>query len=299
MAWPNNARASNYIVTAVDWNEISTALQTWGGNTDAAGWALNNLGSAAFKGATSGTTTVQAAAIASGTLTLPAATDTLVGKATSDVFTNKTISGASNSLTNIGNSSLTNSAVTVNGSAISLGASGTVTANTPNVLTIGTGLSGTSFNGSAAITIAIDSTVATLTGTQTLTGKTISGASNTLSNIGNAALTNSSVTINGTAVSLGGSITVGGTAYSAQATSFTAAVNTAYWITGNSVTVTLPASPADNDYVEIANGATVTGCVIGRNAKNIMGLAENLTIDQTNFSLRLVYRSATTDWRLV
>lgn len=46
--------------------------------------------------------------------------------------------------------------------------------------------------------------------TQTLTNKTISGASNTLTNIGNAALTNSSITINGTAVSLGGSISVGG-----------------------------------------------------------------------------------------
>jgi hypothetical protein len=45
---------------------------------------------------------------------------------------------------------------------------------TTNALTIGTGLSGTSFNGSSAVTIAIDSTVATLTGTQTLTNKTIS-----------------------------------------------------------------------------------------------------------------------------
>ncbi len=42
----------------------------------------------------------------------------------------------------------------------------------------------------------------------TLTNKTISGASNTLSNIGNAALTNSSVTVNGTAIALGASGTV-------------------------------------------------------------------------------------------
>jgi hypothetical protein len=44
---------------------------------------------------------------------------------------------------------------------------------------------------------------------QTLTNKTISGASNTLSNIGNSSLTNSSITINGTSTSLGGSINVG------------------------------------------------------------------------------------------
>jgi hypothetical protein len=42
----------------------------------------------------------------------------------------------------------------------------------------------------------------------TLTNKTISGADNTLSNIGNAALTNSSVTVNGTAIALGASGTV-------------------------------------------------------------------------------------------
>ena len=43
-----------------------------------------------FSGSTSGTTTVQATAIAgTTTLTLPAATDTLVGKATADTLTNK------------------------------------------------------------------------------------------------------------------------------------------------------------------------------------------------------------------
>jgi hypothetical protein len=82
----------------------------------------------------------------------------------------------------------------------------TATANTTNALTIGTGLSGTSFNGSAPVTIAIDSTVATLTGTQTLTNKTISGASNTLTNIGNSSLTNSSITLGTSAVSLGGTL---------------------------------------------------------------------------------------------
>lgn len=44
-----------------------------------------------FAGATSGNTTIAAASIASGTLTLPAATDTLVGKATTDTLTNKTL----------------------------------------------------------------------------------------------------------------------------------------------------------------------------------------------------------------
>ena len=53
------------------------------------------------------------------------------------------------------NAFLTNSAVTVNGTFISLGASGTITAANPNALTIGTGLTGTSYTGAAAVTIAL------------------------------------------------------------------------------------------------------------------------------------------------
>lgn len=122
-------------------------------------------------------------------------------------LTNKTISGASNTLSNIGNSSLTNSSVTYNGVTVALGASGTITASTTAALTAGTGLqlnSGTTFDGSTAKTISIDSTVATLTGAQTLTSKTMSGADNTFSNIGNSSLTNSSITLGTTTISLGG-----------------------------------------------------------------------------------------------
>lgn len=67
----------------------------------------------------------------------------------------------------------------------------------------GTGIDSTASGNN--VTLAIDSTVATLTGTQTLTNKTISGSSNTLSNIGNSSLTNSSVSYGGVSLSLGGS----------------------------------------------------------------------------------------------
>ena len=50
-------------------------------------------------------------------------------------------------------------------------------------------------------------TVADLSSVQTLTNKTISGASNTLSSIGNGSLTNSAITIAGVSTALGGTIT--------------------------------------------------------------------------------------------
>ena len=51
------------------------------------------------------------------------------------------------------NAQLANSAITINGNSVSLGGSTTVTAINPFALTIGSGLSGTSYDGSAAVTI--------------------------------------------------------------------------------------------------------------------------------------------------
>jgi hypothetical protein len=81
--------------------------------------------------------------------------------------------GAMTAAATIPNAGLTNSSITINGNSVSLGGSTTVTATAANSLTIGTGLSGTSYDGSSPVTIAIDSTVATLTGSQSLTNKTL------------------------------------------------------------------------------------------------------------------------------
>jgi len=72
------------------------------------------------------TTPVIATISNTGTLTLPTSTDTLVGRATTDTLTNKTISGSNNTISNIGNASLTNSSVSFNGVSVALGASGTL-----------------------------------------------------------------------------------------------------------------------------------------------------------------------------
>ena len=76
--------------------------------------------------------------------------------------------------TPIGNSYLANSSLTVNGNTVSLGGSTTVTANTTNALTVdnsGTGAaSGSTFNGSAPVTISYNSVGAPSTSGTNATG---------------------------------------------------------------------------------------------------------------------------------
>lgn len=75
-----------------------------------------------------------------------------VGLSDTQTLTNKTIDGSANTLSNIPNSALTNSSITINGSSASLGGSFTIASVTPNALSTGTGLTGGSFDGSAART---------------------------------------------------------------------------------------------------------------------------------------------------
>ena len=92
-----------------------------------------------FVGSSSGNTTLQATAAASGTLTLPAATDTIVGKATTDTFTNKTFDTAG-----------TGNVLRINGTQVSAvtGTGSVVLATSPTLVTplLGTPTSGTLTN---------------------------------------------------------------------------------------------------------------------------------------------------------
>ena len=84
-------------------------------------------------------------------------------------------------------------------------------------------------------------------------------------------------------VTAGGSTTIGN--------------RTIYYVTANSQTITLPASPAAGNEVEIIVG-NYTGVVIGRNSRNVMGLAENMTLDKAYAAVTLIYTDSTRGWRV-
>lgn len=79
-----------------------------------------------YNGSTSGTTVLQPTATASGTLTLPATTDTLIGKATTDTLTNKTFNTAG-----------TGNSFSINGTAVTAitGTGSVVLATSPTLVT--------------------------------------------------------------------------------------------------------------------------------------------------------------------
>ena len=134
-------------------------------------------------------------------------TGTYVTTSANQVLANKTISGATNTISNIPssalsslpNSKLDNSSITIGddtstnfnvelgGSFEIVGGSGINTAITNNRIELST-----------------DGSIVTESSTDTLTNKTISGATNTFNQIPNSALDNSSISIGGVSLALGG-----------------------------------------------------------------------------------------------
>jgi hypothetical protein len=116
-------------------------------------------------GATTDTaTTIQAAQTANRTVTLPNATDTLVGRATTDTLTNKSIDADTNTITNIENADI-KAAAAIDATKIADGSVSNAEFQTLN------GVSGT---------------IVTTSEIQTLTSKTIDADANTITNIENA-----------------------------------------------------------------------------------------------------------------
>lgn len=145
-----------------------------------------------------------------------------------------------------------------------------VTANkVANALTIGTGLSGSSYDGSAGVTVAIDGTVATTSSSQTFTNKTISASSNTIQNLTNSNLSGSAGITNANLEY--SSVTVGSTAISLGASSTTLAGLTQVDV--NNVRITGNTISATNSNGNLNLNSNGTGTVVVNNVR-ITGLAD-------------------------
>ena len=144
---------------------------------------------------------------------------------------------------------LANASLTVNGTAISLGGSSTITATATNALTLGSYLTGSSYNGSTAVTAAVDATTtntaskvvardasgnfaagtitATLSGAATTAGTVTTAAQPNITSVG----TLTSLTLSGT---LSGAVQIGTGAATHFGTTLTTGANTtAGTVTGN------------------------------------------------------------------
>lgn len=221
----NITGGNNILVTGANPTTISTVVSP----------TFTQVG---YNGATSGTTTVMANTIASGTLTLPVATDTLVGKATTDTFTNKTLDTAG-----------TGNLLKINGTTVNatVGSGNTVVLSTSPVLVtpaLGTPVSGvaTNLTGTAAgLTAGNVTTNANLTGVITSVGNATSIASQT--GTGTKFVVDTTPTLITPIIGVATATSVNKMAITAPATSSTLAVANSKTFTANN-TLTLAGTDA-------------------------------------------------------
>ncbi len=226
--------------------------------------------------------------------------------------------------------SVTDTNIAINGSQVSGNISGSA-GSVANALTLGTYLTGTSFNGSSAVTATVDATSAntaskvvardssgdfsagTITAALSGNATTATTATNVAGGTNNKLLYQASAgttafadapSASGQVLGWNGSAfawTTGaaaGISYLLASTNYTAANNEGVLTdtSGGAFTVTLPAAPATGAQVIVADAGSSWGTnnlTVGRNGSTIGGLAENLVCDINGASVQLVYDGTT------
>jgi hypothetical protein len=69
-------------------------------------------------------------------------------------------------------------------------------------------------------------------------------------------------------------------------------------VTAATQTITLPASPLPGACVTVVVAGTWLDTVVGRNGENIMGLAQDITLDKQYAAMQFTYTDSTNGWRL-
>ena len=126
-----------------------------------------------------------------------------------------------------------------------------------------------------------------------------------LSSVPNSALANSSITINGSAISLGGSVTVETDfTWETKTSAFNVSASRGYFVdtSSSAITATLPASPTAGDtvrFIDLSATFDTNNLTVARNGKKIQGDASDMTVATERAGFALVFSGDTQGWLLM